>query len=268
MTIQEKREIILSKLSEKERIKREEYFIESDNDVEKMRNRLEVRFQDLGLDQSMDALCYMYEKHADQLRKNGELYIIHPMSMACNLMAMKINDDNQYATILLHDVIEENAKPGQRLLNSEAIKMAASLPVGNTVRQAVILMTLSAAYENEPPSEMKRRYFERFIENDEPENKIALICKGLDRLDNLGTMIEMPQRNIIKNALETEIHLVPIMGRAKRKWPREANTIFFLRNIIQIMNRLLAHGLDIEDINDVEMLTRLYDDPSYLAELG
>ena len=267
MTIKEQREAILSKLNEADRAKRNRELEQSDIKVAKMRTRLKVHFSDLRLEQSMDALGYMCEKHGNQLRKNGELYIVHPLSMACYQQAIHVVNDDLYATNLLHDVVEESAPEGRRLLNSEVAKTVADLPVGDTVKAAVRLMTISAAYPNEPYSETKRRYFQRFIDENNPENKIALECKGFDRRDNTTTMINLSKRAIRKNVLETSVFLLPVLKEAKTKWPREADLLYLLRTNIKETNKILAFYNGITDLNDINELVRLLDDPSYLADL-
>ncbi len=266
MTIKEQRELILSQLDEAGRAKRVHELEQSDIKVAKMRTRLKVHFGDLGLEQSMDALGHMCEKHGEQLRKNGELYIVHPLSMACRQQAMGVINDELYATNLLHDVVEDSAPEGRRLLNSEVAKMVADLPVGETVKAAVRLMTLSAAYPNEPYSETKRRYFQQFIDEDRPENKIALECKGFDRWDNITTITNLSKRAIRKNVLETSIFLLPVLKKAKTKWPREANLLYLLRTNIKDINKILAHYNGITDLNDIEELVRLLDDANFLSD--
>ena len=60
--------------------------------------------------ESLRALEFAKEKHAEQFRKPEELgipYITHPMTMACHALAMGINNDVLIAAILLHDVSED-----------------------------------------------------------------------------------------------------------------------------------------------------------------
>ena len=268
MATTSKREIYLNRIKDRDKrdIKRLE-LERSDLKVEKMRTRLKVYFDDLGLEQSMDALGYMCEKHGDALRKNGELYIVHPLSMACRFQSFKIPDDDLFATILLHDVIEETAPLNRTLLSSEVNRAVEDLPVGPVVKEAVKLMTISASYSNEKKSDIKFRYYEQFIENDRLENKIALKCKGFDRWDNIATMTALSKRAIIKNVLETSILLLPVMKTAKSKWPRESNILFLLRTVIKETNDILAFYNGIEDINDKEELIKLLDDESYLRGL-
>ena len=262
------REIYLNRF--KDPIKRQRRAAElelSDIKVEKMRTRLKVYFDDLGLEQSLDALGYMCEKHYNTLRKNGELYIVHPLSMACRFQSFKKPDDDLFATILLHDVIEETAPIDRILLSSDVPKLLEDLPVGPTVKAAVKLMTISAIHPGEKNSEIKFRYYRQFIEDNKPANKIALKCKGFDRWDNITTMTALSKRAIRKNVLETSILLLPVLKEAKNKWPRESNVLYLLRTVIKETNDILALYNGIEDINDQEELIRLLDDKKYLQGL-
>ena len=58
----------------------------------------------VGMIQTLKALSFAREKHNGQKRKNGDPYVVHPLTMACNALSMGIRDDNTIATILLHDV--------------------------------------------------------------------------------------------------------------------------------------------------------------------
>lgn len=268
MTLLEQREELIAKLPKERQNERRRQIELSDIKVAKMRTRLKVHFDDLGLEQSMDALGYMCEKHGDQIRKNGEQYIAHPLSMACMFQCLKIRDDNVFATLLLHDVIEESAPGNTRLLTSEVAKLAEDLPVGTTVKAAVRLMTLSKAYPDESGYEMKRRYFQQLIDEDKPENKIATVVKGFDRWNNITTMPELSKRAIRKNVLETSILLLPVLKKAKTKWPREANVLFLVRSNIKSVNNILAIYNGITDLHDEAELKKLIEDKSYLQELA
>lgn len=268
MSILKNREIYLNGIEDiKKRDQRRKELEQSDLKVEKMRTRLKVYFDDLGLEQSMDALGYMCEKHGNSLRKNGELYIVHPLSMACRLQALKIPDDDLFATILLHDAIEETATLDRVLSSNEVAKLAEDLPVGPTVKAAVKMVTISSIYPNEKKSEIAFRYYHQFIEDDQLVNKIALKCKGFDRWDNNTTMTALSKRAIRKNVLETSVLLLPILKEAKSKWPRESNILYLLRSSIKETNDILAFYNNIEDLNDPLELVKLMDNPNYRLDL-
>lgn len=60
----------------------------------------------LEMNQTLSTLSFAREKHSGQVRKSGDPYIVHPLTMACNALSLGIKDDNVIATILLHDVCE------------------------------------------------------------------------------------------------------------------------------------------------------------------
>lgn len=57
--------------------------------------------------ETLKALAFAREKHKNQFRKSGESYIVHPLTMACNVVSMGIKENAIIATILLHDVCED-----------------------------------------------------------------------------------------------------------------------------------------------------------------
>ncbi|MBR2709194.1 hypothetical protein IKE98_02615 [Candidatus Saccharibacteria bacterium] len=261
MTIQEQREIILSKLSEEERQKRIQYLEESDFKVAKMRTRLKTHYTDLGLMESIRAFNYMCEVHGEQIRKNGEQYIIHPMSMACRIMTMRIIDDHLSATHLLHDSIE----PEDRYLRDDELQKALLiLPVNDSIRYSIGLMTITATYENEPVSVIKRRYFQRFIERPTNEHLNAIITKANDRNDNLRTLTNLNIRSILKNILETNVFFLPNLKTAEKIWPEHEKIIHDFRERIEDIIRIHVFYNKVENPYDEEELIRLLDDPNYL----
>lgn len=79
--------------------------------------------------ENLKALSFARGKHAGQLRKSGDPYFVHPLTMACNALSLGITDDAVIATILLHDVCED------------CDTSLEELPVNETVRKSVALMT-------------------------------------------------------------------------------------------------------------------------------
>ena len=173
--------------------------------------------------QSVIALQYAREKHKDQKRKNGVPYIVHPLSMACYAAALGLNDDNIFATILLHDVPEDCGVEIEHL------------PVNDTVKYAVKCMTITKFKTDKSKIETKRRYFNNLL-----ESKEAVICKALDRYNNLSDMpFALSEDAVGKNAAETDILLLPMLKEAKEKWADLADILFVLRTNIRGINDIL-----------------------------
>lgn len=190
--------------------------------VEKMYTLLRGFFDGAGMIQSLKALQFARDVHKDQKRKNGVPYIVHPLSMACYAKAIHIRSDDLFATILLHDVVEDCHIPVQ------------ALPVNDNVKFAVECMTINPL-PNESKIECKKRYFRELLRSRE-----AVICKALDRYDNLTDMpFALKDDAVGKNAAETEILLLPMLKEAKEKWIECSDILFALRTNIRRANDFL-----------------------------
>lgn len=124
----------------------------------------------VGMIQTLKALSFAREKHNGQKRKNGDPYIVHPLTMACNALSMGIRDDNTIATILLHDVCEDCGVALEEL------------PINDIVRRGVQLMTFEVL-PGETKDIAKIRYYNMLI-----QSKEAVITKFIDRCHNVSSM--------------------------------------------------------------------------------
>ena len=178
---------------------------------------------------SLRALGYALNKHEGQTRKSGEPYAVHPLWMASYAVALGITDDTTISVILLHDVLEDCG-----------IELE-SLPFDRAVKTGVRYMTIDP-YDGETKSDTKRRYFNELIECRE-----ALICKAIDRYSNLSTAAGiLSEESVIKNVRETYDLLLPVMKKAKEKWPEMSNMLFVLRANLKSVCRNLAVSYNIE----------------------
>lgn len=191
--------------------------------VEKMYTYMRGFLEGAHMIESMKALMFARKSHQGQTRKDGTPYIVHPLSMACYAAGLGIRDDNTIATILLHDVSEDCGVPIELL------------PVNEIVRNGVKHMTITAPGANISKIEAKRLYFRKMIECPE-----ALICKALDRYNNLSDMAQSFTKDAMaKNCAETEQLLMPVLREAKEEYPHLANYLFVLRvNLSTLVNTL------------------------------
>ena len=165
-----------------------------------------------GMTQTICALSFAREKHKGQLRKNGEPYIVHPLTMACHALALEINDDNTVATILLHDVCEDC---GVTLCQ---------LPVNETVRHAVDLMTFTVE-DGETKEIAKSRYY-----NALPSCREAALAKLIDRCHNVSSMAgTFSVEKLHAYIEETRQYVLPLLRKVKEKYPEESNVLFVLK---------------------------------------
>lgn len=191
--------------------------------VDKMYTYLRGYLIGAGMNESIKALGFARQKHENQTRKDGTPYIVHPLSMACYAVALGIKDDNIIATILLHDVPEDCGVPVDYL------------PVNATIRNGVKHMTITKFDTDVDKIETKCRYFNELIDSRE-----ALICKALDRYNNLSDApLNLSDDAVAKNVVETEILLLPILKKAKAIYPDLADVLFVLRTNLTVLVEIL-----------------------------
>ena len=211
---------------------RNDYDWSKPNDIEKMFTFIRGFCSDKynPKPETMRALGYARRKHHNQIRKNGDAYIIHPLSMACFAIGLGLTDDNLIAVILLHDICEDT---------DTNVK---DLPVNEIVRHGVKYMTIKEL-PGEEKTETKRRYFWSLL-----EDKNALLCKAIDRYSNLSTMVGVFDIERIKrNIRETDELLMPVLKEAKEIYPELSNELYILRNILRNLygNLAIVFGLNI-----------------------
>ena len=191
--------------------------------VEKMYTYLRGYLVGANMNESIKALSFARQQHSLQTRKDGTPYIVHPLSMACYAVALGLRDDNILATILLHDVPEDCGIPVEYIA------------VNSTIRDAVKHMTITKFDTDVDKVETKCRYFNELIDSRE-----ALICKALDRYNNLSdASIALSADAVGKNIAETEVLLLPVLKQAKNKYPDLADALFIMRTNLEVLLRLL-----------------------------
>jgi GTP pyrophosphokinase len=193
--------------------------------VDKMYTYLRGFLVGANMTESLKALGFARQQHSLQTRKDGTPYIVHPLSMACYAVAMGLREDNMIATILLHDVPEDCG------INVDY------LGVNDTIKNAVKHMTIQRFRTDVDKIETKCRYFNELLESRE-----ALICKALDRYNNLSDMpLSMSADAVGKNVAETEVLLMPILKEAKSRYPDLADALFVLRTNLEVLVNILKN---------------------------
>lgn len=184
---------------------------------------------------TVKALAFARAAHDGQNRKNGEAYIIHPLTVASHAVALGINSDEVLATALLHDVVEDCGVS----IND--------LPVSKQVKEAVKLLTFvkpSKFYERDKEgpklSNVKKDYY-----NAISCNRTASIIKILDRCHNVSSMAgTFTEAKLVEYIEETEEYVLPLIRSTKDAWPELSDKLFVLKYHIQSVTDSISEALN------------------------
>ena len=174
--------------------------------------------------ETQKALTFAREKHCGQLRRSGQPYIIHPLTMACDALSMGIKDDAVVATILLHDVCEDCGVS------------VAELPCSETVKRGVELMTFRVM-EGETKEIAKNRYYNMLLQGRE-----AAMTKLIDRCHNVSSMAGTFSVEKLKAYIEETRHYVlPLLRKVKNQYPEDSDILFVLKyHIVSVVDSIEA----------------------------
>ena len=162
--------------------------------------------------ETLKALSFARKQHEGQLRKSGEPYIVHPLTMACNALSLGIRDDEVVATILLHDVCEDCDVGIQEL------------PVSDRVRRSVELMTFEVM-AGETKEIAKNRYYNLIM-----QDRAATLTKLIDRCHNVSSMAGTFSKEKLKSYIEeTRQYVLPLLRKAKNTYAEDSDVLFVLK---------------------------------------
>ena len=161
------------------------------------------RAQMLGLKQTLRVLGRLREAHEGQDRKSrygfGTSYIVHPLTMACQALALGLRDDEVIAVCLAHDMVEDS---------KGRVKLS-DLPEGH-IRNAVRLLS-----KNECPhtgADWMDMYY-----RDIRKNPLACLVKVLDRTHNVAGMADAYDRDwMIRYTGETDRYYPALLEEIKK----------------------------------------------------
>lgn len=174
-------------------------------DETELRRRLGDYLEEHQMIDAQRALKYAWEKHEGQKRLNGQPFIVHPLFVAYFGIMLGANTEDQICIALLHDVCEDCGVSPE------------DLPFNEHVRSSVKHLTFVYDFEDGDTEEERQykktvgkiRTYSRLIEDPD-----ALVCKGIDRINNLMTIEDLKEDNIVKNVLDTDRWLLPIIHSA------------------------------------------------------
>lgn len=190
-------------------------------DTDRMYTYLKGYFMAKDWSDAVKALSYARDLHKDQVRKDGQPYIVHPLSMVCHALCIGLDREDVAATCLLHDVVEDCG-----------VKVA-DLPVSDAIKDTVDRLT---HVKTVPLT----AYYDRLSES-EP----AMLVKLLDRCDNVSTMAGVfTLSKTLDYVGETRDYVLPLVRKVKDRWPTDSNQLFALKYQITAVIDSISAAID------------------------
>jgi guanosine-3',5'-bis(diphosphate) 3'-pyrophosphohydrolase len=158
------------------------------------------------------AFVFACEKHADQRRKSGEDFIVHPIGVAKICAGMRL-DTATLCAALLHDTVEDTSA------SLEEVSEVFGEEVCSLVDGVTKLTGLTFQSRDEAQAENYRKMMVAMAS----DIRVILI-KLADRLHNMRTLAAMPKHKQIEKAKETLDIYAPIahrLGIHAIKWELE-----------------------------------------------
>ncbi len=180
------------------------------------------------------AVQYAAVKHANQKRKDGSPYIIHPLAVAEIVAELGLDTDAILAA-LLHDCIEDTDTSHEELEREFGPEVAKLVEGVTKLTRANFSSTEQAQMEN------LRKMFMAMSK----DIRVVLI-KIADRLHNMRTMqYQTPEKQLLKckETMDVYAPLAHRLGMQKIKWELEDLSLRYLEpeSYNQIMEHLNAH---------------------------
>jgi len=158
------------------------------------------------------AFVYSCEHHADQRRKSGEDFIVHPVGVAKICAGMRLDTETLCAA-LLHDTVEDTSA------SLEDVTQTFGEEIGGLVDGVTKLTGLTFQSRDEAQAENYRKMMVAMAS----DIRVVLL-KLADRLHNMRTLDAMPKQKQIEKAKETLDIYAPIahrLGIHAIKWELE-----------------------------------------------
>jgi GTP pyrophosphokinase len=173
-----------------------------------------VRSYDGKMDTKLIQEAYEFARahHADQVRRSGEDFILHPLGVAHILADMQM-DETTLAAALLHDVVEDTD------ITLEDIRSRFGQEVAEIIDGVTKLDRLSFNNREEEQAENFRKMFVAMAKDIR-----VIIIKLADRLDNMktiGHLSEERQREKARETLDIYAPLAHRLGISQLKWQLE-----------------------------------------------
>jgi guanosine-3',5'-bis(diphosphate) 3'-pyrophosphohydrolase len=166
----------------------------------KLRDKLDYLSEEVA-HKIFEAYQLAEEAHKDQKRHSGEPYITHPVSVACILAEMHMDEETIMAA-LMHDVIEDTPVTKDTIFNQ----------FGETVADLVDGVSKLTRIEFKNQAEAQAENLHKMVLAMSRDIRVVII-KLADRLHNMRTLGNVPQPKRRRVAKETLEIYAPIANR-------------------------------------------------------
>jgi len=159
-----------------------------------------------------DAFVFACEHHADQRRKSGEDFIVHPVGVARICAGMRLDTETLCAA-LLHDTVEDTSA------SIEEVRAR----FGDEIAQIVDGVTKLTGIAFQSRDEAQAENYRKMMVAMATDVRVILI-KLADRLHNMRTIDAMPKQKQLEKARETLDIYAPLahrLGIHAIKWELE-----------------------------------------------
>jgi guanosine-3',5'-bis(diphosphate) 3'-pyrophosphohydrolase len=173
----------------------------ADSENSLLSSRLKPYLKQEDIDQIMAAYRFSAAAHEGQMRKSGEPYISHPVTVACILAELHLDAQAVMAS-LLHDVMEDTSITKQQIGEQ----------FGKTVAELVDGVSKLDKIEFQTATHAQAENFRKMLLAMSQDVRVILI-KLADRLHNMRTMEAMAPEKRRRIARETLDIYAPIANR-------------------------------------------------------
>ena len=204
---------------------------------------------DADADKAERAYCFAAEKHSDQKRRSGELYINHPVEVAIILAELKMDCDVVCAA-LLHDTVEDT---------ETSLGDVASI-FGDTVADLVDGVTKLTNIEVGSMDEKQALNLRKMFLAMSRDIRVVIV-KLADRLHNMRTLAALKEDRRLFKARETMDVYAPLadrLGISSIKWELEDLSCFQIngrsKHYWSIYQKMRRKGKEFSEIYDLVAL--------------
>lgn len=175
------------------------------------------------------------ELHKDQRRKDGQMYIFHPLEVALILAKLDF-DEKVISAAILHDVVEDCDYTLEQVTHEFGRAVAEMVDCVSAIDETKYIFDADEVFEdkNFEKESIESQSFKKLIAIGK-QNPLGFCIKFADRLHNLRTIDCFPYSKQLEKVKETEKWIIPIAKTLQTEYFFRAisNECFKIKNKIE-----------------------------------